>query len=135
MASNVVSMLTMLTLQNRRQQRIRRQVPLSGLITSACVLIGIYGLAGKLFWIRKATLSAVIIQAVWATVVPPRIFLQFWRTSFADFVASMISFWVTLFVSVEMGIASAVGYNVVYILFRTAFTGVAHVTDANITSI
>ncbi|KAH8891435.1 sulfate permease [Thozetella sp. PMI_491] len=103
--------------------------PLGGLVSSACVLVSVYKLAGVLFWIPKATLSAVIISAVWAIIVPPRIFYQYWRTSFADFVASMISFWVTLFVSVETGIAAAVGYNILYLLFRLAFTGVTPVSS------
>ncbi len=98
--------------------------PLSGIITSACVLISIYKLAGAFYWIPKATLSAIIIVAVFNIILPPKLFYHYWKTSFADFVGSMVSFWVTLFVSVEYGIASAVGYSILYLLLRMAFTSV-----------
>ena len=99
------------------------------------MLVSIYKLAGTFYWIPKATLSAIIVSAVWAIIVPPRVFYQYWKTSFADFVASMLSFWVTLFVSVEMGIAAAVVYSIVYILFRMAFTGVTYVGVLNTNSV
>ena len=38
----------------------------------------------------------------------------------------MIAFWVCLFESTEIGIASAVGFNIVYILLRMVFTRVSH---------
>lgn len=50
-----------------------------------------------------------------------RTYYQFWKTSLADFIASMIAFWVSLFVSTEIGIASAVGFNIVYVLLRQVF--------------
>ncbi|KAK6223526.1 sulfate permease [Colletotrichum tabaci] len=74
-----------------------------------------------LFWIPKATLSAIIIMAVIHIVGPVSLFYRYWRISFMDFVASMLSFWVTLFVSTEMGIASAVMFSVGYTLIRSAF--------------
>lgn len=39
---------------------------------------------------------------------PLSLFYKFWRISFPDFVASMVSFWVTIFVSAEIGIGVAV---------------------------
>ena len=109
--------------------------PLCGVVASACVLVSIYKLAGAFYWIPKATLSAIVICAVFPIIHSPRVFYQYWKTSFADFIASMVSFWVTLFVSVEIGIAAAVGYSLVYILLRIAFTRVVHITPANISII
>ncbi|KAJ6083314.1 hypothetical protein N7467_007449 [Penicillium canescens] len=43
----------------------------------------------------------------------------------------MVAFWVTLFVDVEIGIAVAVGYSLVYVLLRLAFSGVTMVTTDN----
>lgn len=106
--------------------------PLSGLITTAVVLVSIYELSGAFWWIPKATLSAIIITAVWQIVIPVKVFYKYWQASFADFIGSMISFWVTLFVSVEIGIAAAVGYSLVYMLLRVAFAQVTHVTASNL---
>lgn len=41
--------------------------------------------------------------------------------SFVDFFASMLGFWVTLFTSTEIGLATAVGFNIVVTLLRLAF--------------
>jgi sodium-independent sulfate anion transporter 11 len=102
--------------------------PLNGIFTSAVVILGIYKLSGALFWIPKATLAAIIITAVWHLVGPASIFYKYWRTSFADFVASMLCFWITLFLSSEQGIAFGVGFSVVWTMLRAAFSGVANVT-------
>ncbi|KAH8647959.1 sulfate transporter 4.1 [Xylariales sp. PMI_506] len=106
--------------------------PLGGLVTSACVLVSIYKLTPAFYWIPSATLSAIIVVAVWQIVLPPRIFWHYWKTSFADFIGSMIGFWITLFVSVEIGIAAAVGYSLLYLLFQVAFTRVTLVNNDNV---
>lgn len=98
--------------------------PLSGLITAGFVILSIYELTGALFWIPKATLSAIIITAVWHIIGPASVFYGYWRTSFADFIASMLCFWVTLFVSAEIGIGVAVAFSIAYTLLRTAFVRV-----------
>ncbi|KAH8898116.1 sulfate permease [Thozetella sp. PMI_491] len=95
--------------------------PLNGLFTAGFVLLTLYKLAGALFWIPKATLSAIIIMAVIHVIGPVSLFYKFWRQSFADFVASMLSFWITLFVGTETGIAVAVAFSVGYIMLRSAF--------------
>jgi solute carrier family 26 (sodium-independent sulfate anion transporter), member 11 len=98
--------------------------PLSGLVTTAVVLISIFKLVGTLYWIPKATLAAIIITAVWPLISSPTTFYNYWKTSLADFISSMIAFWVSLFVSTELGIGSAVAFNIVYILLRQVFTRV-----------
>ncbi|KAI0004393.1 sulfate permease [Xylariaceae sp. FL0662B] len=95
--------------------------PLNGLFTAGFILLTIYKLAGVLFWIPQATLSAIIIMAVIHVVAPISLFFEIWRISFADFIASMLSFWVTLFVGTETGIAVAVGFSIAYTLIRQAF--------------
>ena len=96
--------------------------PLSGIFTTGAVILSVYFLTGALFWIPKATLSAVIIVAVWSIVVPPSTFIGYWKISFADFCASQIAFWVTLFVSAEMGIESATAFMVVCTILSAVFT-------------
>lgn len=109
--------------------------PLSGLATTACVLVSIYKLTDAFYWIPSATLSAIIVVAVWQIIIPFQVFWHYWKTSFADFVGSMVAFWVTLFVDVEIGIAAAVGYSLVYILLHLAFTQVTMVTKENLSEL
>lgn len=96
--------------------------PLSGIVTTAVVLVGIYGASDALYWIPKSTLAAIIITAVWPLIQPPSTFYRYWKTSLADFVASMIAFWVCLFYSTEVGLGASVGFNIVYVLLRQVFT-------------
>ncbi|KAK1835024.1 sulfate transporter family-domain-containing protein [Podospora conica] len=103
--------------------------PLSGLVTTAVVLVSIFKLVGTLYWIPKATLAAIIITAVWPLISSPRVFHGYWKTSLADFISSMIAFWVSLFVSTEIGIGASVGFNVIYILLRQVFARVSSTAD------
>jgi sodium-independent sulfate anion transporter 11 len=48
-------------------------------------------------------------------------FYRYWRISLADFIASMLSFWVTIFVSAEIGIGCAAAWSVVWTMLRSAF--------------
>lgn len=109
--------------------------PLSGLATTACVLVSIYKLTDAFYWIPSAALSALIIVAVWQIILPFHVFWHYWKTSFADFIGSMVAFWVTLFVDVEIGIAAAVGYSLVYVLLQLAFSRVAIVTAENVSTL
>ena len=95
--------------------------PLSGFITTAVVLVSIFELMGVLYWIPKATLSAIVITAVWPLIGVPSTYWNFYKTSLADFIAAMIVFWVSLFYTTEVGIGAAVGFNIVYVLLRQVF--------------
>lgn len=105
------------------------RTPLNFLFTAAFIVLTLYELAPALYWIPKATLSAIIIMAVVHLISPPRLFYRYWRMSFIDFVASMLGFWVTLFTSTEIGLAVSVGFSIVFTLLRLAFPrifGVSH---------
>jgi solute carrier family 26 (sodium-independent sulfate anion transporter), member 11 len=95
--------------------------PLSGFVTTAIILVSIYKLVGLLYWIPKAALAAIIICAVWPLIYPPSTFYRFWKTSLADFITSMLAFWITLFYSSEFGIFIPVGFNskLLYVLVPT----------------
>lgn len=60
-------------------------------------------------------------MAVVHLISPPRLFYRYYRMSFVDFFAAMLGFWVTLFTSTEIGLATAVGFNIVVTLLRLAF--------------
>jgi sodium-independent sulfate anion transporter 11 len=97
--------------------------PVNFLFTAAFIILTLYEFAPALYWIPKATLSAIIIMAVVNLISPPRLFYRYYRMSFIDFTASMLGFWVTLFTSTEIGLATAVGFNIVVTLLRLAFPG------------
>lgn len=102
--------------------------PLSGLVTTAVVLISIYELTGTLYWIPKATLAAIIICAVWPLISSPKVFYTYWKTSLADFISAMLALWVSLFVSNEIGLLVAVAFNIVYCMLRQTFARVTSVS-------
>ncbi|KAJ2977234.1 hypothetical protein NQ176_g4485 [Zarea fungicola] len=95
--------------------------PVNFLFTAGWIILTLYELAPALYWIPKATLSAIIIMAVAHLVSSPRLFYRYWRMSFIDFIASMLGFWVTLFTTTEIGLAASVGFCLVYTLLRLAF--------------
>ncbi|KAJ3497111.1 hypothetical protein NLG97_g2154 [Lecanicillium saksenae] len=95
--------------------------PVNFLFTAGFIILTLYELAPALYWIPKATLSAIIIMAVAHLVSSPRLFYRYWRMSFIDFIASMLGFWVTLFTTTEIGLAVSVGFSLVYTLIRLAF--------------
>ncbi|KAF9353007.1 hypothetical protein BGX26_009213 [Mortierella sp. AD094] len=96
------------------------KTPLAGIITGGLVLISIYFLTDVFFYIPNAALSAVIMVAVFGLISPPTVFYQFFKINLWDFLSSQIALWVTLFKSVEVGIAAGVGFSLVVLLFRIA---------------
>jgi sodium-independent sulfate anion transporter 11 len=72
------------------------------------------------FYIPDAALSAVIMVAVSVLISPPSVFIQFYKVNLWDFLSSQVALWVTIFVSVETGIAAGVGFSLIVLLFRVA---------------
>lgn len=102
--------------------------PAYGIIAGGVVILSIFKLSPALYWIPKATLAAIIVTAVWHIVIPPKVFYGYWKTSLVDFIASMLAFWLTLFVSSEVGIGTAVGFSICYHLLFQAFHRVRRIT-------
>lgn len=102
--------------------------PAYGVIAGGVVILSIFKLSPALYWIPKATLAAIIVTAVWHIVIPPSVFYGYWRTSLVDFTASQLAFWLTLFVSSEVGIGTAVGFSIAYHLLFAAFHRVHRIT-------
>jgi sodium-independent sulfate anion transporter 11 len=108
--------------------------PTYGLVAGGVVILSIYKLSPALYWIPKATLAAIIVTAVWHILVPLKVFYSYWKTSLVDFIAAMLAFWLTLFVSSEVGIGAAVGWGIAYHLVFAAFHRVRRVTSLASTS-
>ncbi|KAK0877488.1 hypothetical protein LTR02_018366, partial [Friedmanniomyces endolithicus] len=54
--------------------------PLSGLVTTAFIILSIYKFTGALYWVPKATLAAIVITAVVPLVGTWRTYYHFWKT-------------------------------------------------------
>ncbi|KAF9957467.1 hypothetical protein BGZ72_001795 [Mortierella alpina] len=96
------------------------KTPMAGFVTGALVLLALHVLTPLFFYIPDAALSAVIMVAVSSLISPPSVFLEFFNVNLWDFLSSQVALWVTLFVSVEAGIASGVGFSLLVLLFRVA---------------
>ncbi|KAH7059938.1 sulfate transporter family-domain-containing protein [Linnemannia elongata] len=94
--------------------------PFAGFVTGALVLLALFFLTPVFFYIPDAALSAVIMVAVSVLISPPSVFIQFYKVNLWDFLSSQVALWVTIFVSVETGIAAGVGFSLVVLLFRVA---------------
>ncbi|KAF9410418.1 hypothetical protein BGZ94_001645, partial [Podila epigama] len=94
--------------------------PFAGFVTGALILLALYFLTPAFFWIPDAALSAVIMVAVSALIAPPSVFYGFFKLNLWDFLSSQVALWVTIFVSVETGIASGVAFSLLVVLFRVA---------------
>ncbi|KAJ5431784.1 sulfate anion transporter [Penicillium cf. griseofulvum] len=118
------------------QSKSGARSPFTGIITACVVLIAMYSLTSGLYYIPKATLSAVIIHAVGDLIVPPNTIYQFWLISPLDAVIFAVGLIVALFSTVPNSIYTTVCISVAVLLFRHAkapgqFLGQAWVTDEN----
>ncbi|KAI1386901.1 sulfate transporter 4.1 [Hypoxylon trugodes] len=95
--------------------------PLNGVVTAGFIILTLYVFSPALYWLPKSTLAAIIIMAVIHLFGPLSLIWRYWRISLADFIACMVSFWVTIFVSAEIGIGAAAGWSVAWTLLRSAF--------------
>ncbi|KAF9903716.1 hypothetical protein EC991_003410 [Linnemannia zychae] len=94
--------------------------PFAGFVTGALVLLALFFLTPVFFYIPDAALSAVIMVAVSVLISPPSVFIQFYKVNLWDFLSSQVALWVTIFVSVETGIAAGVAFSLLVLLFRVA---------------
>jgi SulP family sulfate permease len=94
------------------------------LVTAAWVVLTVVVLGPLLAPLPRATLSAVIIVAVWGlidTATPRRL----WRVKRADFWLLVVTFAATLGVGVESGILIGVAASLALLLYRTTTPHVA----------
>ncbi|KAI1375598.1 sulfate transporter family-domain-containing protein [Hypoxylon crocopeplum] len=95
--------------------------PLNGAITAGFIILTLYVFSPALYWLPSSTLAAIIIMAVIHLFGPLSLIWRYWRISLADFIACMVAFWITIFVSAEIGIGAAAGWSVAWTLLRSAF--------------
>ncbi|KAJ5511278.1 sulfate anion transporter [Penicillium expansum] len=118
------------------QSKSGARSPFTGIITACVVLIAMYTLTSGLYYIPKATLSAVIIHAVGDLIVPPNTIYQFWLIAPLDAVIFAVGLIVALFSTVPNSIYATVCISVAVLLVRHAkapgqFLGQAWINDEN----
>ncbi|KAJ5124971.1 sulfate anion transporter [Penicillium bovifimosum] len=118
------------------QSKSGARTPFTGIITACIVLIAMYTLTAGLYYIPKATLSAVIIHAVGDLIVPPNTIYQFWLISPLDAIIFAVGLIVALASTIPNSIYATVCLSVVVLLFRHAkapghFLGQAWISDRN----
>lgn len=94
------------------------RTPAGGLISGLIVLLAVYFLTAVFFYIPIATLSAVIIHAVGDLITPPNTIYQFWRVSPLEVLIFFVGVFVSVFVSIEVGLYATVGISAAILLYR-----------------
>lgn len=99
--------------------------PLNQIFTSVTVLVVMMPLSGALRFLPQAALSAIIVVAVIDQQPPQKLLGDYFRLSFADFLAFFLAFNIAIVVpavGVAIGTAVGVGILVLYTLFRGMFS-------------
>jgi len=94
------------------------RTPLAGIISSIVVLLAIYALPAVFFYIPSASLSAVIIHAVFDLITPPSTLYKFWRVSPLEVPIFLAGVLVTVFSSIENGIYTTICVSAAVLLYR-----------------
>ncbi|KAJ3057928.1 hypothetical protein HDU98_005927, partial [Podochytrium sp. JEL0797] len=96
------------------------KTPFGTFITGILVVIGLFTLTNVLYWIPSATLSAIVIAAIFELFVNFKILKSLLEVEILDFIGFWMAIIVTFFSSIEIGIYSSVGWSLVVLLVRIA---------------
>ncbi|AQZ09707.1 hypothetical protein BZL39_A06420 [Zygosaccharomyces parabailii] len=97
------------------------RTPLSGAVTGSCVILALYCLTGAFYYIPSATLSAVIIHSVADLCASYKVTWNFYKMSPLDFIAFIVTVFITVFSSIENGIYFAMCWSCAIFLLNNAF--------------
>lgn len=99
---------------------------LASVMAAVGIAIATVVLTPALYYLPKATLAATIIVAVVA-LIDFSFVKKSWHYNRSDFYAVVATIIITLWLGVEMGVASGVGLSIVLILYRTSKPHIAEV--------
>ncbi|VVT56476.1 uncharacterized protein SAPINGB_P005085 [Magnusiomyces paraingens] len=97
------------------------RTPIAGIFTGAVVLLAIYCLTDAFYWIPNATLSAVIIHAVYDLMASPKTSWHFWTVSPIESIIFIAAVFITVFSTIEAGIYFSICASCALMLLRIAF--------------
>jgi sodium-independent sulfate anion transporter 11 len=94
--------------------------PFSGFITASVVLLSIYFLTPAFFFMPSASLAGVIVVSITDLIARPATIKELYDVDILDFLSFAVAALVTIFVNIEVGIFSSVGFSLLVLLFRIA---------------
>ncbi|RKP07373.1 sulfate transporter family-domain-containing protein, partial [Thamnocephalis sphaerospora] len=94
--------------------------PLTSFICFLIVGAAILFLPPAFFYVPNSSLAGVIIMVVPNLVRGPAVFRRLWRIEPTDFFAAIFAVVIIFFTSIETGIAVAVGFSLLVLLYRFA---------------
>lgn len=100
------------------------KTPLAGVISSVVVMLALLFLTPVFYYLPKAILGAIVIVAV-VGLIDVKEAKKLWVENQMDFAMWMVTFWGTLLLGVEPGIALGVFLSLAMVLFRTTRPHVA----------
>ncbi|KAE9363771.1 sulfate permease-like protein [Stipitochalara longipes BDJ] len=109
--------------------------PLGGIFTSVTVLGGMYAGSAFLQYIPMPTIAAVILVATIDQMPPMAYMGKFWRISFTDFGAFLMTFNVAMLASNTVGIGLGLVIMIFYTIFRLMFSRPSNILSIDLESI
>lgn len=97
------------------------RTPIASMWTGACVLVAIYALTGAFYWIPKATISAIVINAVCDLFASWRSTWKMWIVSPVELIIFIADVFLCVFVSLEAGIYMCVAATLFFTLLKQTF--------------
>ncbi|KAK8018310.1 sulfate permease [Apiospora marii] len=96
------------------------RTPLAGVFNGFVLVLALYALTSILYYIPLASLSALIIHAVYNLITPPAELIRMWHTAPPDLVFFFVGVLVAIFDSLEDGIYVTVALSLALLLLRIA---------------
>lgn len=96
------------------------RTPLAGIFTGAVVILALYALTDAFYWIPNATLSAIIIHAVYDLMANYKVTWNLWKVSPLETVIFLAAVIITVFVTIEAGIYFSICASAAFLLLRIA---------------
>ncbi|KAK8084515.1 sulfate permease [Apiospora hydei] len=96
------------------------RTPLAGVFNGVVLVLALYALTSVLYYIPLASLSALIIHAVYNLITPPAELVRMWRAAPPDVVLYFVGVLVSVFDSLEDGIYITVALSLALLLLRIA---------------
>ncbi|KAK7943292.1 sulfate permease [Apiospora aurea] len=96
------------------------RTPLAGVFNGVVLVLALYVLTSVLYYIPLASLSALIIHAVYNLITPPAELVRMWRAAPPDVVFYFVGVLVSVFDSLEDGIYITVALSLALLLLRIA---------------
>lgn len=94
------------------------KTPLSNLITAATVAVALMFLTPIFYYLPIAVLAGIILVAV-TNLIKVSEFIHLWKVKRDDLVLLAITFFATLFISVELGILIGVVASLLWLIYRS----------------